>query len=225
MTIRQLSSAARRSLDKRAWDYHSSLLSPEGHDLYAYLTEERGLTDETIRRFRLGAVVDPDGLDETARGWLAIPYITPTGVVALRFRRPPGSDDSKKYWQPPGSDLTIFNTPVLADPRTRWVVITEGEFDAMIAAQCGLPAIGIPGASAWQDHYTAVFEGYERVIICGDNDDTGAGKKFAAQVAKDVPNPAVMLMPEGHDVNSYFLEYGARGLREYLKVDRKEEAA
>jgi DNA primase len=59
------------------------------------------------------------------------------------------------------------------------------------------------------------------VIICADNDDTGAGSKFAAKVARQVPGPEVILLPEGHDVNSFYCEVGSAGLREYLGVDKK----
>lgn len=225
-----LSSAVRKSLTTRVLKYHEQLTeSPEGKLLRDYVTEDRKLTPETARRFLLGAAVSPDVSDDPARGMLAIPYLTPTGPVALRFRRPPDKDTGPKYWQPPGSDLTIFNVRAFFEADTV-IVITEGEMDCMTVAQCGIPCVGIPGASAWKDYYQPLFEGYDRVIICADNDDKEmkngehAGRKFSAMVAKQVPGPEVILMPEGHDVNSYFGEVGVAGLREYLGVDRKKNA-
>jgi DNA primase len=208
--------------------YHEQLTQhPDASLLRDYVTQDRGLTPETAQRFLLGAVVDPDASDEKARGMLAIPYLTPSGPVALRFRRPPDRDTGPKYWQPEGSELTIFNVQALFQSED-WVVITEGEIDCMTIAQCGIPAVGIPGSSAWRDYYQPLFEGYDRVIICTDNDDKEmkngehAGRKFAAGIAKQVPGPEVILMPEGHDVNSYFKEVGVAGLREYLGVDKKK---
>jgi DNA primase len=90
--------------------------------------------------------------------------------------------------------------------------------DCMTLVQAGIPAVGIPGASAWKPHYELLFEGYTTVLICADNDDTGAGRKFAAKIAKNVPGPEVVLMPEGHDVNSLYCEVGRTGLREFLGV-------
>lgn len=210
-----LSSSERKSLAERVWKYHEQLKSPEGAPLLAYLTEERKLSLATIDRFLLGAVVSPDVLDEEARGMISIPYTTPNGPVALRFRRSPKRETGPKYWQPEHTKLTIFNTPGLfASEET--IAITEGEMDCITLVQAGIPAVGIPGASAWKGHYELLFEGYESVIICADNDDQGAGRKFASKVAQNVPGPEVLLMPEGHDVNSYYCEFGRRALREYM---------
>lgn len=221
-----LSHAVRRSLNQRVLTYHSQLLGPAGSLLFRYVTEERRLSRETVERFLLGAVESPETLDEPARGMLAIPYLTPTGPVALRFRRPPDKETGPKYWQPEGTGLSIFNVPALFQSE-HLIVITEGEVDCMTVAQCGIPAVGIPGASAWKDYYKPLFEGYDRVIICADNDDKPmangehAGTKFASLVAKHVPGPEVLRLPDGHDVNSFFVEVGTAGLREYLGVDRK----
>lgn len=201
----------------RALRYHQQLKSPEGAPLLAYLTEERQFTMETINRFLLGAVVNPDVLDESAEGMLAIPYLTKAGPVALRFRRPPQRDTGPKYWQPEGTVLTIFNTLAFFTSEDT-IVVTEGEMDAISLVQAGIPAVGIPGASAWKPHYRLLFEGYESVAICADNDDSGAGRKFAAKVAQNVPGPDVKLMPEGHDVNSYYCEFGRQALRDYMGV-------
>jgi DNA primase len=212
-----LSSSERKSLVDRVLKYHDQLKSPEGAPLLAYLTEERRLTVETIDRFLLGAAVNPDVLDEDARGMIAIPYMTTNGPVALRFRRPPHKETGPKYWQPEHSKLTIFNVPAFfASEET--ITITEGEMDCMVLVQAGIPAVGIPGASAWKPHYSLLFEGYESVIICADNDDTGAGRKFAAKIAQNVPGPEVVLFPEGHDVNSYLIEHGRSALREFMGV-------
>jgi DNA primase len=212
-----LSSSERKSLVERVLRYHEQLKSLDAAPLLEYLTQERKLSLETIDRFMLGAVVSPDVLDEEAKGMISIPYNTPNGPVALRFRRPPQREHGPKYWQPPHSDLTIFNTPAFfASEET--IAITEGEMDCITLVQAGIPAVGIPGASAWKGHYELLFEGYASVVICADNDDTGAGRKFAAKVAQKVPGPNVVLMPEGHDVNSYYAEYGRTALREYLGV-------
>ena len=216
-----LSPAVRKSLTTRVLKYHEQLtLDPAGSPLLDYVMQERQLSRETVDRFLLGAVVSPETSDEPARGMLAIPYLTPSGPVALRFRRPPEKETGPKYWQPEGTDLTIFNVRAFFAGE-HVLVITEGEIDCMTVNQCGIPAVGIPGASAWKDHYQPLFEGYDRVIICADNDDTGAGSKFAAKVARQVPGPEVVLMPENHDVNSFYCEVGPAGLREYLGVDKK----
>ena len=210
------SSAEKKSLERRAADYHSQLFSPSGTDLLDYLTDVRGLHPETLSQFQLGAVVHPDGLDDKALGKISIPYLTKNGPVALRFRRGP-EGEGPKYWQPPKSNITIFNVNELVKHQ-RWIAVCEGEIDCITATQAGIPAVGIPGASAWKDHYYTLFEGYERVIILADNDDQGAGEEFAKKVAEEVPEPAIITMPDGHDVNSFYCEHGAQELRSLLRM-------
>ena len=209
------SSSERRSLVDRVLKYHEQLKSPGGAPLLAYLTEERHFSQETIDRFLLGAVVSPDVLDEDARGMISIPYNTPNGPVALRFRRPPHKETGPKYWQLLHTELTIFNTPAFFESEDT-IAITEGEMDCITLVQAGIPAVGMPGASSWKNPYELLFEGYASVLICADNDDQGAGRKFAAKIAQKVPGPRVVLLPEGHDCNSYYAEFGREALRDYL---------
>ena len=209
------SDAQKKSLAKRAASYHAQLFQDDT-DLLDYLIDVRGLEPETISLFQLGAVVSPDVLDEQARGKIAIPYLTRNGPAALRFRRGPGGE-GPKYWQPAGSNITIFNVNELVKHQ-RWIAVCEGEIDCITASQAGIPAVGIPGASAWKDHYSTLFEGYERVIILADNDDQGAGMDFAKKVAGEVPDPAIIQLPDGEDVNSFYVKHGAKELRGLLKL-------
>lgn len=190
--------------------------------------EERGLRPETVRRFRLGVVAEPGETDEPAEGRISIPFTTPTGVVALRFRAMPGQT-GPKYWQPSGTDVGIFNTPAIAAGGRRLMVL-EGEFDAMVACQMGFPAVGYPGANSWKSWHREVYEGFESVTVIGDNDETPkpnkdgspgtmASTKFCRTVADNVPDPHIVMCPRGHDFTSAYLEYGEGPLLEMLKLD------
>lgn len=211
-----LSNAQRKSLGRRVESYHEQLFSPSGTDLLDYLIDVRGLEPETLSQFQLGAVVNPEGGDESALGKVSIPYLTRSGPVAIRFRRGPDGE-GPKYWQAPGTNITIFNVNELVK-RSRWIAVCEGEIDCITAVQAGIPAIGVPGVNAWKDHYSTLFEGYERVIILADNDDKGQGAEFAGKVAKEVPAPAIIKLPEGEDVNSFYVKHGAQELRALLKM-------
>lgn len=212
-------------LDGLAENYHQQLLSPEGSELCHFLTAERGLTMETIKRFRLGIAQGP-GVSpnhESKRGWLSIPYISPTGVLSMRFRRPPESDHQAKYWSPAGSKSRVFNTNALLNPG-HWIAICEGEFDTMAAVQCGIPAIGFPGVKSWQPYCRNMLSGFSRIIVLADNDDKdGQGAKFGEMIAEQLEDVKVVLAPKGHDVNSSLLELGAAGLRAHFGIDKHAE--
>lgn len=207
----------RASLEARTAAYQEQLFSPEGAAHLDYLLSERGLTEEWIKYFRLGAVLRPEGPDANGIGKISIPYLRPKGPVAIRFRRGPGQDGGPKYYQPPGTKLGLFNTaPIITAGDT--VAVCEGEFDAMIATMCGIPTVGLPGVSSWKDHYYDIFQGFDKVLIMGDNDDKGQGSQFAEAIAAKVPGPEIKLMPEGFDVNDYFLKVGAAGLKSHLGI-------
>jgi DNA primase len=100
-----------------------------------------------------------------------------------------------------------------------YVCVTEGEFDAIAAHQAGLPAVGFPGVSSIKEpYYLRPFKGYEAVYILADNDDKGQGETFAEKVAENVQNARIILMPKGHDVNSFLKADGPEALRERIGI-------
>lgn len=204
----------------RMYEYERQLHSPEGTAYMEYLTQDRGLTTDTLRRFHIGAVIRPDSMDTKAQGRICIPHLNARGPMVLRFRSMPGAE-GPKYWQPSGSHVGIFNVTELVLPRDE-ITVTEGEIDAMTLVQCGVPAIGFPGASSWRDYYRHLFDGYRRVRICIDADDSGAGAAFGDKLSSRVPGPMPIPLPQGHDVNSYYQAAGREALLTHLKI--KEQA-
>lgn len=231
MTSLVPSPSSKRSLARSSLRHHNNLLAEKDGPAFTYLHEERGLSEETISEFKLGVVGDSDEDHEALAGYLSIPFITPTSrtdwqlnFTDLRFRRGPDLPDTKpKYRTLRGHPPRLFATTTLAAP-TDYVAIVEGEIDAMTLIQCGIPAVGVSGVSAWKEYYRNIFSGFDRVIIVADNDepkegeDLGVGEKFAAEVAKHVPNPKVVVVPEGGDTNGFYLLNGAAELRTLLGV-------
>lgn len=209
----------KKLLDKSVSHYEKKLF--ENELALTYLVK-RGLTRETVESFRLGLVEDP--LPESGHdfqvGRLSIPYITQTGIVQIRFRAipftgiPGDPEPSPKMKSEVGAGSTIFNVRALnnSDPI---IYVCEGEFDAMSAVQAGLPAIGIPGANSWQSVYGRLLR-FRRVVILADNDDHGEGMKFAETVQASTRGARIVLMPKGHDVNSFLIENQEEGLRKHV---------
>lgn len=205
----------RRLLGLKTESLHQKLWQPEGQRHAEYLMVARGLSIETVQRFQLGAVVDPAESDNPAElGRISIPYLRPRGPVGIRYR---AIDEGvqPKYYQPPASYTPIFNTQAIID-RPEWLVICEGEVDTMTASQAGMPAIGFPGVNSWRDMYATLLAGFEKIYILADNDDKGQGGSFAETIIKAVPRARMRLLPEGHDVNSLYLEAGAEAIQDLL---------
>jgi len=185
---------------------------------------DRGLSLETLKQFQIGIVQGPDVFPshESVRGFYSIPFLSPTGVLSMRFRRPPGSEAPMKYFSPRGTRSRVFNTNALLNPG-HWIAICEGEFDTMAATQAGIPAIGIPGVQAWAGYMRNMLSGFSRIIVLADNDDAGQGLKFGEMIAEQLEETKVILAPPGHDVNSTLRELGVHGLREHFGVNKQTD--
>lgn len=217
------SAARKKSLANAAMRFHTKLM--EGGPNLEYLFQERGLTEETVRRFQLGEVPHGDVDYPDHAGWISVPYLTPTGFVDLRFRNP-DPEGKPKYKGLTGATLRMFNPSAILQANET-IVAAEGEFDAMILNQVGLHAIGIPGASAWRKPFELAIHGFDNIIICEDGDDGGAGKGLTGAILKGL-DWAKAVRFEGTDVNDFYLEHGAQALRDKVlapvREDEKEEA-
>lgn len=214
-----LSSSQREFYNSATMTYAAALSASAAAQ--AYLTK-RGLSQASAQSFQLGVVESPLTGHEQYQGRLAIPYLTRSGACGMAFRCIAHEDckavKCPKYMWPSGFSRRMFNTSALDTPSS-FIAICEGEIDTMTAVQAGIPAVGIPGAEAWQGFWARVLKGYDTVFVLADNDDSGVGKKMAEKISRDVPQARTVLMPEGHDVNSFALENGSDALRARIGLD------
>jgi len=173
----------------------------------------RHLSVEEARTFHLGVVVDPMPGHEGFKNRLAIPYITPSGVVDIRFRAM--GDIDPKYMGMVGAKTTMFNTPACF-VQSKYICVTEGEFDCiMMSVKTNHPTVGIPGANNWKPHYSRILDDFDMVIILTDGDTAGA--EFGKKITRELPNANVIAMPEGEDVNSVFIKLGKEWIDERVR--------
>lgn len=163
--------------------------------------------------FHLGVVDEPLPGHEPYKGRLAIPYITPSGVVDIRFRSMHGEDP--KYMGLVGAKTTMFNTQAcfVAD---KYICVTEGEFDCiMMTVKTNHPTIGIPGANNWKPHYAKILDDFDVVIVLADGDS--AGLEFGKKISRELGNVNIISMPDGEDVNSMMIKQGSEWLNERIR--------
>lgn len=170
----------------------------------------RGITIEVARLARLGVVEEPEVGHEMYQGRLSIPYVTKSGVVDLRFRSLNPAVEPK-YMGLTGADTKMYN--VLDIERAGdYIGICEGELDTITLSSCvGIPCIGVPGANSWKKHYSRLLADFERVYVFADGDQPG--KEFATSLSRELP-VTIVNFPDGEDVNSYYIKYGAESVRE-----------
>ena len=102
------------------------------------------------------------------------------------------------------------------------IVVCEGELDAVILSGiCNIPAVGVPGVTAWKPHFARLFTGFDTVFIVGDNDvkEDGAnpGAEFAKRVAGELTNGQIIQLPAGLDINDYYLQEGPDAISRLFK--------
>lgn len=205
MTSQVPSPATRALLAERSRAYEAQLWEPEAEEALIYLAS-RGLTNDVVVDFRVGYVNEPLVGDDRYQGRLSIPYITPSGVVGMKFR---SVGDSPKRWaKDPGEPNRLFNTRALIN--TGLTVITEGEMDCISAAQCGFDAVGVPGANNWLPEWNRVFAQRDVVVIAQGDDPS---REFAEKAAVNIERCKIVVMPEDEDVNSMLQSEGVDWIR------------
>jgi len=190
----------------RAWriveDCEAALWADDREPVRRWLTDERGLADETIRRWRLGFNEKARGLHGiwTWRG-VTIPRWHGETLWAVNVRR--GQGQRPKYAQVKGGRTGLFGLDTLQDHGA--AVLTEGEFDAMLLHQAAGDLVGVVTfGSASPRHFETWLPWLlrvKRLLVAYDNDAEGReGLEFWLKATKRARE---MRVPEGKDVTDF----------------------
>jgi twinkle protein len=184
--------------------YPKQLLEdPRYGNMLDYLTEERGLTVETISKYCVGASEysfrDNDGM-WSKQACMTFPWITPVGRytsasgetgVQWQITRVKARALHHKHMQrlePAGGGWGLFGWHTVPE-HTKSIVLTEGEFDAMAVHQAtGVPAVSLPnGCNSLPVDVLPLLERFERIYLWMDDDVPGreGSEKFATKLGPD----------------------------------------
>gem|GEM_PF-3156013 len=223
--------------------YHDSLLP----SIVDYLTG-RGLTIETINKFKLG-FCSTDFYDEYSdksaedsgviynnypilSNRLVIPYLYLDDVVNLRGRTLEKMFQYKKntptYVSLSGSREArganfLFNHEIIDKEST--VIITEGEFKALVAIQHGFPVVATPGIFGWNKDWSRLFKDKE-VILAADNEKVSGLRSPAYLMAKalsnDIPHLKIAVLyrtakQDKVDIDSLIVTRGAKAFENSIR--------
>jgi len=196
-------------VDDEIWKgFHAKLLSNKG--TLNKLKESRGLTLDTIKRFKLGwastkvtiPIFDSKGACRNIR------YYT-FGKTKPQYKLINHTDDSDNTF----GKMRIFPIDTLL--KKKKIIMTEGEMDCILASQLGMPAITVTsGAGSFRKEWAPLlFEG-KQVYICYDIDP--AGKAGAIRVARMLAGIAdwvkivdlskAIQEPPNADITNYFVD-------------------
>lgn len=208
----------------------ANLWDPVGARVLSYLHNKRGLTDQTIKRYRLGYIpmdqqlppeewgYPPDSAPIMAFKGITIPGIIGSTIWYIKLRRPKG--ETPKYINIRGGRAALFGADNLRGADL--ILLCEGEFDAMLASQQIGDVIGCATlASATKTIDLATWGGYllqaRRVFAAYDMDQAGeAGAKKLADMCGNVRRIELPSMPKVKDITDFYQAGG--DLWQWLKA-------
>ena len=197
----------------------------------AYLTgATRGLTRETIARFKLFCIKDysatnkfmrekfsPEALKEAGlvsdagnlifyQHKVVIPFIESGRIIFLQGRR---TDNQQPKYMHLKRSVPLFNAETLKSLATgERVYICEGVFDAMMLEQAGFKAVAILGVNNFKPDMAELFNGLD-VVLCLDNDEQGnrATQDLARVFLSEGQSIKRKLLPDGiKDITEWYLK-------------------
>lgn len=159
------------------------------------------------------------GSHPTIGNCIVIPIFDESGLqIFNKYRRSPLSQDTPKYVYDTGSKVSLYLAHKIRNEES--VLITEGEFDALVAWSANIPAVtSTGGAMSFQKEWVEIFNDKE-VVICFDNDK--AGGEGMAKVFEMLPTAKILFLPERagvKDISDYVQSGG--NLNELLKTAKR----
>lgn len=171
--------------------------------LLAYLRDERGLNDETIRKYQVG-------YDEQ-RDRYVVPIHDKRGeLVNLRRYLPHPPEGTPKILNSAGHGSPPRLYPLWPRPRRskRGIIVCEGEWDCLLLRQHGFLAVtNTHGAGTWQERWSRWLADLDVAFLY----DVGAEDHAYAHAARISGAVRVVRLPlprKGDDVTDWFVTYG-----------------
>lgn len=183
--------------------------------------EGRGISEETARAFRIGEKIEGD------RCLILFPYYREDGtLINIKHR---DINDKHHQRQVSGAEPCLMGWHLIK-PDARVVAITEGEPDAMVLHQMGIPALSVnQGAKnhQWLDADFDRLQRFSEILVCFDDDEAGhAGREqLVERLGRD--RCKIVTFPGVKDANDYLKagatpEDFAKAIREAKSMDPDE---
>lgn len=141
---------------------------------YRYLRENRKITDEVIERYKIGE----------SGNQIYFPFIKENELILCKVRE--AKDGAKPKPTEKDCEKILFGWQAI-DPNSRYIVITEGEIDALSGCVYGLPTLSVPfggGSGKKQDWIESEYDNlqlYEEIYLALDSDK--AGQEAVAEIS------------------------------------------
>lgn len=165
---------------------------PQTQDVdYADLSQNRGLDESVLKRFRLCKSILSDE-------WLLPTYTRQQGKLScVNIHRFVNTGKGWKLFGTPTCKQHLYNTDSIKSDSLPLIVV-EGQWDCMaldfilrqVKERSNYELIAVPGANIFREDHAGLLSGRE-VILCYDNDEAGdkGMKRVIAEAEKLVDTP------------------------------------
>lgn len=134
--------------------------------------------------------------------WGSSPIMGPCIVIPVhdqdnnfvfnKYRRNPTQNITPKYMYDKGGHVTLYGYWKAKEEKS--ILITEGEFDCLVAWSANIPAVtSTGGANSFQEDWVSLLADKE-VTLCFDNDS--AGGHGMAKVLMMIPHAYILFLPD-----------------------------
>lgn len=190
-----------------------TLKTPETN-IYSYFLN-RGISKDTVDAFRVSEGLEYMPQIQKEVKVIMFNYFMDGKLINVKYR-----DGQKNFKLYKGAQKILYNIDSIAD--SNYIVITEGEIDAMSVHQAGIkPVVSVPnGFNAtgqinldYLNDIYHLFEGLDKVILCVDQDEAGENGK--RELIRRFGSEKVFLcdLSDCKDANEYLVKYGEDRLK------------
>ena len=153
---------------------------------------QRGLTEEIIKKFKVGCTSDGE--------YLVFPCWDMHDNLVGIFKR---STKTKKFIIPQGIDKPVYLLNYVIKENISTVYVCEGIIDTLYMWSIGYPAIGLFGTGTKYQYEILKKSGIRNYILCFDGDEAGdkGCHRFIKNMRKDC-FITIKQLPRGKDVNN-----------------------
>lgn len=134
-----------------------------------YLSEERGISENTFNRFKIGYGNPYNKKDP--RMFLTIPIFSDEGQLKfIKLRQDPGQGKIKLTYPNKGAEATLYGEV----GENEDLFICEGEFDALVLIDRGYSAVtSTHGCGTWKDEWNNRIKKAKNIYVVYDYDTAG----------------------------------------------------
>ena len=211
----------------------------EGHDIHIEAPrlrerkKEYALSSSTVTQavspYLITRGIAPDvqerygiGYNENNKGYTAIPWhYSDTGDIAnVKYR----STSSKRFfYEPDAKSISELVYGLWQAKTSPYVIICEGEIDALSWATAGYTAVALGGAHITRRQSELIVrEGFKKIYVAADNDDQGRSlNRKVYELLKGYARIYEVDYREEKDANDVLLRHGVGGLDEIFDTSKE----